>query len=89
MWTYPGQKKALDDRHKILTAIAKNRESVTDCAKTPTVENVPPIKTIAVFRAEGSGQSRYLFPPIYTDILLALPADVISRNDVDDNVNEA
>jgi len=89
MWTYPGQKKALDERHKILTGIADYRKSVTNGAKTPTLDNVPPVKTIAVFRAEGGGRSRYLFPQVYTDILLALPADLISSNDVDDNINDA
>jgi len=88
MWTHPGQQKALEDRNKILTAITQNRESISDEARKAIVVNVPKIKTIAIFRAEGGGQSRYLFPAIYSDILLALPADLISRSEVDGEICE-
>jgi len=89
MWTHPGQKKALEDRNKMLTAIAQNKNSIiSDEARRAIVETVPKIKTIAIFRAEGGSHSRYLFPAIYSDILLSLPVDLISKSEVDGEINE-
>jgi len=79
IWTHPGQKNALQEREKQLTALKKSKEKMTK-KEEAMAKNIPTIKSIAIFRAEGGGESRYLFPSIYNDILLALPSDVISIN---------
>jgi len=75
MWTQPGQTQALQLREKILTEQGEREEGL----------NLPEIKSIAIFRAEGGGETRYLFPAIYSDILQALPANLISRDVFDED----
>merc|ERR1719378_1257805 len=74
MWTHPGQKEALLDREKVLAAVADDKETLTDEEKAIISKKIPAIKSIAIFRAEGGGETRFLFPKIYTDILKELPA---------------
>jgi len=84
MWTHPGQKTAIEDREKILAALSGSNKSFTKELEGDVTMNFPKIKSIAVFRAEGGGLTRYLFPAIYSDILRSLPADFISTTEMDD-----
>jgi len=88
IWTLPGQKKVLENREKVLTAIPENKESMTEEERKTMSSKIPAVKSIAIFRAEGGDQTKYVFPRIYTDILEALPADIISRNDMYDETKE-
>jgi len=84
MWTHPGQGYAIEEREKIISAMEE--KDMTDEDKEAVKKKLPEIKSIAVFRAEGGDQIKYLFPGVYSDILVRLPADVISRNEMDDLV---
>jgi len=84
MWTLPGQNEALADLKKVLIETTENKNSIVDELKEAVAKNMPTIKSIAVFRAEGGGLNKYLFPAIYSDILLALPADLISTKIISD-----
>jgi len=79
MWTHPGQEKALKDLEKVLTTIVENKDSSMVEEKELMDKNIPIIKSIAIFRSEGGGLGKYLFPAIYSDILQALPANLISE----------
>jgi len=86
MWTLPGQQKALDDREKELAALSG--PSSKKGLKASNNKN-PKIKSVAVFRSEGSSEEKYLFPGIFSDILVRLPADIISKDFLyDDDVKE-
>jgi len=79
MWTLPGQTQALQLRERILKAQAERKDGMSKEIMEEKSMNLPEIKSIAIFRAESSGEARYLFPAIYSDILEALPANLISR----------
>jgi serine/threonine protein kinase len=86
IWTHPGQKEILKDRKKIIATITENKEStVTEEMKEIMAKNIPPIKSLVIFQCEGGSEMRYLFPSIYSDILLALPADIIDNEVHDDD----
>jgi len=89
MWTQPGQKYAMEEREKMISAIDEQKETMTDEVREAQTLKLPKIKSIAVFRAEGGDQTKFLFPGIYSDILVRLPADVVSRNEMDDLVGGA
>lgn len=89
MWTFPGQKKTLEDRENLLTAFADNKESMSKEEIKTMSSKIPAVKSIAIFRSQGGDQTKYLFPGIYMDILEALPADLISREDESEEVKEA
>jgi len=82
MWTHPGQRYAMEEREKIISAI--EHKEMTDEDWEAIQKKLPEIKSIAVFRAEGGDQTKYLFPGVYSDILESLPADVIFRNGMGD-----
>jgi len=88
MWTHPGQKYAMEERDKIISAMS-DQNDMTEEAKEAIIKKLPAIKSIAVFRAEGGDQTKLLFPGIYADILTRLPADIISRNEMDELVGGA
>jgi len=88
IWTHPGQKEILEEREKILAAMHENNESMTEDMQKSMGETIPPVKSIVIFRCEGGGEMRYLFPSIYSDILLALPANIIASSQVDDDQKE-
>lgn len=80
MWTLPGQEQgeqALADLEKVVSETTENKNSMVEELDEAVTKNTPTRKSIAVFRAEGGGLAKYLFPEIYSDILLALPADLI------------
>jgi len=84
MWTHPGQKDALEKRERMLSAISelhKQKEEMTDEEKFVTGP-LPEIKSIAIFRAEGGDRTKLLFPGIYSDILVRLPANAIDKNEI-------
>jgi len=89
MWTQPGQKYAIEEREKMISVLDEQKETMTDEVREPMTLKLPKIKCIAVFRAEGGDQTKFLFPGIYSDILVRLPADVVSRNEMDDLVGGA
>jgi len=62
---------------KILEAIAEGK-----------IDKTPAINSIAVFRAEGGYETKYLFPNVYGDILKALPANIISSEVFDEDTKE-
>jgi len=76
IWTLPGQHKVLDQRTKILAAFSESKNKMSDEQKNSIEKSSPPIKSIVVFRSEGDSESKYLFPNIYSDILLNLPAEI-------------
>jgi len=78
IWTLPGQEQALADLEKVVSDTMENKNSMVEELNEAVTKNIPTIKSIAIFRAEGGGLTKYLFPEIYSDILLALPADLIS-----------
>jgi len=84
MWSHPGQGYAMEERDKIISSM--EQKEMTDEDMEAIKKKLPDIKSIAVFRAEGGDQTKYLFPGVYSDILMSLPADVISRNEMDDLV---
>merc|ERR1711920_919870 len=88
MWTHPGQKYAMEEREKIISAM-EDQKDMTEEAKEAIIKKLPAIKSIAIFRAEGGDQTKLLFPGIYADILTRLPADIISRNEMDELVGGA
>jgi len=63
-------------QEEILEAVAERKRGI------------PAIKSIAVFRAEGGCETKYLFPNVYGDILKALPADIISSEVFDEDTKE-
>jgi len=85
MWTHPGQKYAIEEREKIISAMEERKETMTEEVR----KKLPKIQSIAIFRAEGGDQTKFLFPGIYSDILVRLPADVVSRNEMDDLIGGA
>jgi len=80
MWTMPGQGDALAQRDEVI-ATFKGGDSESNNQKA---KNLPKIKCYAIFMAECSGEKSFLFPEIYSDILSRLPADVISKEFVQD-----
>lgn len=85
MWTHPGQKDALEKRERMLSEISalhQQEEDMPDDGKSLTGQ-LPEIKSIAIFRAEGGDRMKLLFPSIYSDILVRLPANVIHKNEMD------
>merc|ERR1719219_3407965 len=88
MWTLPGQMEILKDRENVLTEYAENKENLTAEEIKTMSSKIPAVKSIAIFRAEGGDQTKYLFPGIYMDILKGLPADIICREYVDDEEKE-
>jgi len=67
----------------------ENNESMTEVMKKNMgKQDYPPIKSIAIFRCEGGSEMRHLFPSIYSDILVALPLDVIDNAEVNDERKE-
>jgi len=88
MWTLPGQKETLEARDKVLAAAAANKDTMTKEQKADLSKTIPKIKSIAIFRAEGGGETKYHFPQIYSDILENLPAEVISKDFDNDDVKE-
>jgi len=84
MWTQPGQKDALKKRERMLSAISalpQQKEGMPDEGK-PVTGELPEIKSIAIFRAEGGDRTKLLFPSIYSDILMRLPANDIQKNEI-------
>jgi len=88
MWTYPGQSQALQLRERILKEQAERKDSMSKKIIEEEGMNLQDIKSIAVFRAEGGGETKYLFPAIYSDILQALPASLIARDVFDEDTKE-
>jgi len=88
MWTQPGQRLAFEDKEKICRTIAEGKDSMSEGAKDGVSKNIPAIRSIAVFRPEGGFETKFLFPGIYSDILEALPADVISLEVFDEDAKE-
>jgi len=80
MWTLQGQRKALEDRAKALEAGLDRRRSWKNEQKQALVQNIPKIKSIAVFRAKGDSEVKRYFTRIYSDILVKLPANIIYKD---------
>jgi len=83
MWTLQGQNKALGDRAKLLKAASRKTGQTEEALDE---KNTPAIKSIAIFRAEGGSEAKYLFPSIYSDILVRLPAEIICKDTYDDDL---
>jgi len=88
IWTLPGQQDALNARIEALAAISDSKESLTEEQTGVKPKSFPKIKSIAVFRPEGDSEVKYLFPKIYSDILVRLPAQIISKDDYSDEKEE-
>jgi len=89
MWTIQGQQEFLDSRASFFKAVFENKQNLTKQQKEMLHQNnIPIIKSIAVFRSEGGSEAKYLFPSIYSDILEGLPVDIISKDDYNDDMEE-
>jgi len=89
MWTIQGQQEFLDTRSSFFNAVCEDKQHLTKQQKEMLHQNnIPIIKSIAVFRSEGGSEAKYLFPSIYSDILEGLPVDIISKDDYDDDMEE-
>jgi len=82
MWTLPGQKETIVEIEKAFATVSKT-------SKKASIEELknkfPDIKSVAVFRATGTSEEKYLFPKIFSDILVKLPAHIISKDVLSDD----
>jgi len=86
MWTLEGQTKALEDRAKAIEATS-GLQNLPDKKKEALHEkNISEIKSIAIFRSEGSSEAKYLFPTIFSGILIRLPAEIIWKDQYNDDL---
>jgi len=84
MWLVPGQNRALADLAKgkaLIKEMEAEGKEIGEKEMAALEKTVPPIKNYAVFKAEGGGDTRYLFGQIYQDILLNLPAELIANDE--------
>jgi len=64
------------------------QEAILEAEAEGNVENLPAIKSIAVFRGEGGSETKHLFPNVYGNILKALPANIVSSEVFDEDTKE-
>lgn len=89
MWTIQGQQEFLDTRASFFKAVCEDKQNLTKQQKEMLHQNnIPIIKSLAVFRSEGGSEAKYLFPSIYSDILEGLPVDIISKDAYNDDMEE-
>jgi serine/threonine protein kinase len=88
IWTMSGQEQVLGNNDKLISRVDQKKENVAVEEINKLLADLKPIEFIAVFRAEGGGEMRYLFPMIYKDILTRLPADLISETQYEDEFKD-